>query len=178
MIAHEKRIKRIVHSTSKDFEVMLVGSYRRGAQDSGDIDVLLRLPPSYSVDVSSRMFKDVCTKMFKEERYIIDMLAVGNKKCMGVCKLCDDMFARRIDLMITPFHEYPFALLYFTGSDKYNVAMRKVALGKGYSMSEHGMKKTRSDVPDVPLMKTEKDVFEFLGISYTSPLQRNTTKIL
>lgn len=177
MLAHEKRIKRIVHTVSKDFDVLLVGSFRRGAQDSGDIDVLLRLPPSYTPEESSQLFHDVCTTMMKED-YITDMLAQGNKKCMAVCKLCTDMFTRRIDLLITPFHEYPYAILYFTGSDKFNVAMRKVALSKGYSMNEHGMKKMREDVPDIPLMTTEKDIFEFLGMTYTLPLHRNTTKNL
>lgn len=178
MLAHEKRIKRIVGLVSKDFDVVLVGSYRRGAPDSGDIDVLLRLPESYDQKMCSTLFNDVCTKMMNDEHYITDMLALGNKKCMAVCKLCEDMFARRIDLLITPFHEYPYAILYFTGSDKFNVAMRKVAITKGYSMSEHGMKKIRDDVPNVPQMKNEKDIFEFLGMTYTSPLQRDTTKNL
>lgn len=177
MLAHERKIKRIVSSVSNDFEMSIVGSFRRGAPDSGDIDVLLRLPESYNATSAAQLFTKVCTTMM-ETNYISDVLALGPKKCMAVCSLCEDMFARRIDLLLTPWHEYPYALLYFTGSDKFNVAMRKVALSKGYSMNEHGMKKTKTDAPDIPKMKDERDIFAFLDIPYHPPPKRDTMKNL
>ena len=45
--------------------------------------------------------------------------------------------------------EFPFAILYFTGSKTFNTIMRARALELGYSMNEHGftiMKKTRKPI--------------------------------
>ena len=78
---------------------------------------------------------------------------------------------RRIDFMLTQEHEYPFALLYFTGSGPFNVAMRNFALSKGYSLSEYGLKDANGKfVGDA--FRTEEDIFEFLGLKYIPPEQR------
>lgn len=178
MLKHEQKIRDLVSTVSSDFTIDIVGSFRRGAEDSGDIDVLLSLPPKYSDTTMVKMFKDVCNKMI-EDKYITDVLALGNKKCMGVCKIDDaNGKARRLDLLLTPVEEYPYALLYFTGSDRFNVAMRKHALVKGYTLNEHGMKPVRENVPKVPEMKTEKDIFRFLDYKYVAPEYRNNKKNL
>lgn len=46
---------------------------------------------------------------------------------MGVCKLGPDRLHRRIDLKGYPRSQYPFAVLYFTGSDHFNRSMRLFA---------------------------------------------------
>lgn len=171
MLMHERLIKRIVATIHPELEIHLVGSFRRQSRDSGDIDVLLRLPMNYSVDVVATTFKQICETMIKKQ-YIIDVLALGNVKCMGVCKLREGSPARRIDLLITPYHEYPYALLYFTGSGEFNIRMRNVAAQHGYSLSEHGLRKITSDAKDVPMMHTEKDIFDFLEYPYCLPSER------
>lgn len=176
MLRHERFIKEIVATISDTFEVDIVGSFRRGSLDSGDIDVLLRLPASCSQQYVKSMFTKVCDT-FQEMKYILHILAKGDKKCMGVCRL-DGMDARRIDLLMTPYHEYPYALLYFTGSDDFNVAMRKHARSKGYTLNEHGMKKINDEAIDIPTMENENDIFSFLKIPYYPPEQRAKMKNL
>ena len=47
--------------------------------------------------------------------------------------------ARRVDFLYTSIEEFPFAILYFTGSKIFNTVMRQVAVEKGYTMNEHGL---------------------------------------
>ena len=105
-----------------------------------------------------------------QDKYIIDILALGDKKCMAFVKLGNK--ARRLDLLITPEKEYAYALLYFTGSDQFNVEFRKYALTKGYTLNEHTLLKKDLKSKDVPEIKTEKDIFDFLGLVYKEPIER------
>jgi DNA polymerase/3'-5' exonuclease PolX len=68
-------------------------------------------------------------------------------------------------------HEWPFALLYFTGSGTFNERQRLVAKKMGYSLSEHGLKDV--DTKEyVPGLTSEKDIFKFLDMTYLVPWDR------
>jgi DNA polymerase beta len=148
----------------------IVGSYRRGAESSGDIDVLIAMPSSLSVAEVAEHFSDYVDRMI-ESGYIIGVLAQGPTKCLAICQLPDGK-ARRLDLLMIPRSEYAYSILYFTGSDQFNVAMRRWALEKGYTMNEHKMTITRDDVPEPPIMLKEQDIFRFLGLKYIVPTER------
>lgn len=166
MEKHEKILMKVLDDAE------IVGSYRRGLPDSGDIDVLIKWPSHKSEEEGKDALSQIVGDLHKKG-YITDTLALGDKKFMGVCKATKKGKARRLDLLLTPEKEYPFAVLYFTGSDKFNVEMRKVALEKGYSLNEHGFtpleetKKKR-----LPVMKSEEDIFRFLGYSMIDPKER------
>ncbi len=157
------------------FHLEVVGSYRRGAETSGDIDVLLR--DEIDHHDAAQAFSAYCEEL-QSRGYIQDILALGPKKCMAVCRWKDGAPARRIDLLLTPKEQYAFAELYFTGSDKFNIAMRKHALDKGFTMNEHGMTSIRDGTPPIPFMKTEKDIFKFLDYPYVAPKNREMKKNL
>lgn len=77
--------------------------------------------------------------------------------------------------MMTHKNEFPFALLYFTGSGAFNVAMRNLAIQKGYSLSEYGLKHLQGPHKDTfvnHLFENEEDIFKFLEIKYIPPHQR------
>ena len=152
-------------------EGIIVGSYRREAPTSGDIDVLLKVPESFTKKQEKEYFEKII-KTLQEKKYLIDILGVGDKKCLGVVKLDDDSVARRIDFLITPEKEFPYAVLYFTGSDSFNVGFRKYALTKGFTLNEHGMKETTGDKREVGGIKTEKDIFKFFKLKYIKPKNR------
>jgi DNA polymerase/3'-5' exonuclease PolX len=103
---------------------------------------------------------------------MIDILGLGEKKCMAYVKLNSKSKVRRLDLLITPEKEYPYAILYFTGSDLFNVAFRKYVLTKKYTINEHTMKPKLEDIIDVPTMKSEEEIFEFLNLQYVEPSER------
>lgn len=168
MEEHEKVIMSYIESP---VEAIIVGSYRREAPTSGDIDVLIKVPESYNKKQQKEFF-DTYIKTLKDKKYLVEILALGDKKCMGVVKLEEDSVARRIDFLITPEKEYPYAVLYFTGSDSFNVAFRKYALSKGYTLNEHAMKETTGEKRDLEGIKEEKDIFKFLGLKYQKPKNR------
>lgn len=84
------------------------------------------------------MLKEV-VELLEQEGYIIDRLALGKKKFMGVARVGAKGVPRRLDVMVTPPEEYWFAILYFTGSAAFNVAMRGHALTLGMTLNEHGL---------------------------------------
>ena len=86
--------------------------------------------------------------------------------------------SRRLDLLVTPDEEYACALLYFTGSDRFNVAFRQHALQMGYTLNEHriqrqGQRQEQDEKEvEVPYMAREEDLFDFLGLAYVAPVER------
>ena len=72
--------------------------------------------------------------------YLIDELALGPKKYNGVCRHRFSGIARRIDIMYTTPEEYPFAILYFTGSKEYNQKINVVGSGSNLLVSDNGVR--------------------------------------
>jgi DNA polymerase/3'-5' exonuclease PolX len=141
----------------------IVGSFRRGAANSGDIDMLIRgNDPTLLHEFAYNL---------QTSNYIKYILAMGDKKILAISQLPGKP-ARRLDLLLTPPDEYAFAILYFTGSDTFNVAFRQHALERGYTLNEHALTPLTTASPVPPLMKTEEDIFKFLGLVYTPPDQR------
>lgn len=151
----------------------IVGSYRRGADTSGDIDVLLRAPQGQTVRDTQSMFYQYVQKLINDG-YIQEILALGPHKCMAISRL-PSRPSRRLDLLVTPDEEYACALLYFTGSDRFNVAFRQHALQKGYTLNEHALTPLASEARFVPYFPSEEHIFRFLGLHYTPPNQRKDT---
>jgi DNA polymerase/3'-5' exonuclease PolX len=163
------------------FQAELVGSFRRGLPDSGDIDVLLTIPKKGYFQVrksksdSSFSSKDLSMfysyiKELQNVGYITDILSLGNHKCLAVCNIED--VHRRIDFVLCPYEEYYYTLLYFTGSKQFNVAMRSYALKKGWSLSQHGLERENAIGPTLKTPTSEKDIFDFLGLVYITPKDR------
>ena len=176
-----------------EWDITVVGSYRRGAANSGDIDVLItnnhnnHSNHSNTTITDTTMTDTTITKEIEEKfetmvlvfraiGYIVPdgILALGGRKFMGICRLSKRSKPRRLDLMLTPRSEYPYAILYFTGSDKFNIGMRGRARELGYTMNEHTMKPLEDEdhVKIVPPMESEEDIFRFLNMEWTSPTNR------
>jgi len=164
----EKDFKNVSGShTEYDSHMEIVGSYRRGAETSGDIDVII-------TSKSSKVFVSFIDELIKEN-IILHVLSRGNTKCLVVAKLPTSDTARRVDFLYTTPEEFPFSILYFTGSKIFNTVMRHEALQKGFTMNEHGLykmegKKKGEKVDAV--FKTENDIFDYLGLVYKTPIER------
>jgi DNA polymerase/3'-5' exonuclease PolX len=161
----------LLNALDPRFKAVVVGSYRRGAESSGDIDALFMLPNTMTKKEQGTLFLET-VQMLKDTEYIVDALAQGPKKFLGYVRLDQDSKARRLDLLMTPEEEFAYAILYFTGSQAFNVAFRRYAQEKGYTINEHTMKPVKEGVADVPPMKTEEDIFAFLGLRYVEPTKR------
>lgn len=166
MMEHQEVLDRLL---STNWETEIVGSFRRGHTTSGDIDMLIRVPPNVSALEAKRELESYVAAM-KKAGYVEEILALGEHKCMAICRIGDT--SRRLDLLLTPDDEYAYALLYFTGSDQFNVAFRHHALEKGYTLNEHRLAPLHSGTAAAPPMTQEKDIFRFLGLRYVEPHQR------
>jgi len=166
---HEAKVKAAFRAADPNFVCQVVGSYRRGAADSGDVDVLVKMTANEKH--ATRKFEDAIERL-KESGYVLEVLAQGAKKFMGIVAV-EGGRARRLDLLLTPPEEFAYAILYFTGSDRFNVGMRKHALSLGWSLNEHGLKRKPDDGTAPPKnLHEEEDIFRFLGVPFVAPSAR------
>ena len=137
MEKHNDFITKFIELIDKNDDLIyeMVGSFRRNAKNSGDIDVLCT-----TKNKNTKLFNEIIEQL-EDNKYITETLAKGEKKFMGICKLPRHKTHRRIDMIYTDYSNYAFTLLYFTGSGQFNVEMRNHALTLGYSLSEYGLKK-------------------------------------
>ena len=171
-------LKRVAEHMNKDLQVILCGSYRRERDKSGDIDCCI-VHPSIKTqeDIKSSSYNILANfvEMLINVGFIIDQLDMGLQKFMGLCMVKQNSkktnVARRLDIRFMPYESYGSALLYFTGSANFNTDIRKIALSKGYSLSEFGFKK-KSDGILIPCA-TEEEVFKFLDYPYKTPKERD-----
>jgi NAD-dependent DNA ligase len=152
-------------NTNTKFEI--VGSYRRGQQTSGDIDVII-------TGKTSSVYKKFVNDLLKTG-IILEVLSCGESKTLVIAKLPGKNIARRIDFLYAPPNEFAFAILYFTGSKIFNTIMRQYSLDKGYTFNEHGIYKLENKKKGEKVNKefnTEKDIFDFLGLQFKTPTER------
>ena len=153
MHAHVSRITEAASESGCKAEV--VGSYRRNAASSGDIDVLL------VGDIDAFL-----SALYPG--YVVGAIAKGAHKFMGLVKLPGSDTARRIDVLVTTAAELPFAMLHFTGPADFNVALRKIAMTKGMRLSEKGWDNGGVNAPE-----SEADILAELGVGWTNPEDRS-----
>jgi DNA ligase (NAD+) len=152
----------------------IVGSYRRKAQTSGDIDVICT-----SYNNNKTVFVKFIEKL-RSKNILLEILSNGETKSLTIGKLLTGAKAipRRLDFLYAPQEDYSFTLLYFTGSKEFNTAMRQHALNLNLTLSEHGFyklihtTKVKQEKIQNLLFKTEKDIFDFLCMEYKEPPER------
>lgn len=141
-----------------DIKIKITGSYRRGKNESGDVDCVI---------CSKQLSLEQCVAMLTHKKVIIDNLSMRNEKFMGVGKIDDCIF--RLDIEFVDKQSYGSAVLYFTGSKEFNISMRSEAKRQGYLLNEHGLFENGKNVLDCP---SEKDIFEKLKMKYVKPENR------
>lgn len=132
------------------------GSLRRWRETIGDIDFLVSTKkPSAVID------------FFTSQPGILSVSAKGETKASVILE-----GGIQADLRAVSDTEYPFALLYFTGSKEHNIVMRQRAIARGLRLNEYGLFKSKEETRDAKLLvpcKTEEDVFVELGLAYVPP---------
>jgi DNA polymerase beta len=163
-------LNNIIKKIDKNLIFEICGSYRRGAIESGDIDILISHPNYYS-NIDEQKFLAKIVKELTKIKFIIgNLTSKGNTKFMGVCKLENYNIARRIDIRVVNYNSFYTSLIYFTGSKNFNVIIRNKALEKNLSLNEYSL----TDLNDnsIKLLTSEKEIFEILNIPYLSPEER------
>jgi DNA polymerase beta len=142
------------------------GSFRRGALQSGDIDIVLVNKGENTTDISWQ--NDIVALLF-EMNFIQERLAHGGFIFRGICKFPDLQYYRRIDLFFAPRDSWGCMILFSTGSGDFNMSMREEAKRKGFKLAQINL--TAPDGSIIPC-PTEKDVFRALNLPYVKPSDR------
>ena len=166
---YKKRSQRILYSTAEPIvneilaylggiagleHITAAGSYRRGKETVGDIDILATATRPEEV-----VARFVCMPMVEE------VLAKGPTKASVIVQE-----TIQVDLRIVEHRSYGTVLQYFTGSKDHNVRMRQLALGRGYSLSEYSLTRL-ADSQDL-FYEQEEGVYVALGLQYIPPEMR------
>lgn len=171
-----KMIHEVVATVDPKLIVTVCGSYRRMKPTCGDIDVLITHPDCIEDDTKSSL-PDIVKKLSKANILVGDLTADGKTKYMGICKLdAEDpkCVGRRIDIRFVTYPSYGAAMLYFTGSGKFNKIMRYYANQRGYTLNEYGLFYYVNGVKGEQLHTyTEEDIFRILNFVYLNPQQRD-----
>ena len=145
----------------KDVERLEVaGSVRRYKETVGDADIL----------VISKNPKPIMD-------YFVSMPEVAHVYAHGPTKSAVKLKSGLdVDVRIVPEESYGAALMYFTGSKDHNVALRELAIKKGYTLNEYGLfKGTKEKKGKLAAGKTEEEIYRVLGLEYIEPEMREMT---
>jgi DNA polymerase (family 10) len=141
-------------------QVRLAGSLRRMKETIGDIDIIVASPEPEPVMAAFVTLPEVSRVLGRGPTKSSIVLASGVQ----------------VDLRVVDESQFWTALLYFTGSKDHNIALRRRALDRGWSLSEYGVKEesTGKNLPG----STEEDLYRMLGLQYIEPeLRENTGEI-
>jgi DNA polymerase lambda len=163
-----KIVKQVATSLEPQVWMETCGSYRRGKELCGDIDVVL----SHEDTSKTKTLLQRLVDGLKKGGLITDDLSGSSDqahKFLGVCQSPSSSLHRRLDLFVVPWGERGCALLHYTGSAHFNRSLRRLALKRNWTLSDHALV---GDGGVVIPTNCEKDVFEALGVDFRTPSQR------
>jgi len=195
-------VKKEAAKLDPNVELLIGGSYRRGADSSGDIDFIITKRNTSSVSELVPFLQELVDVLTKKGFLVATLSALHadrqgkdgpGSKWHGCCVLPQGHpptpnstspppkpIWRRIDLLLVPETEYGAALIYFTGNDIFNRSMRLLASKKGMRLNQRGLYKdvmrgrARIKVTEGELVegRDEKRIFEILGVKWREPCER------
>ena len=147
--------------------VQAAGSFRRGKETVGDLDLLVTMPEDRA---DAEHVAAVSEEILKFPR-IQQVLARGENKVSFVLEN-----GLQVDVRLLPPSQTGAALLYFTGSKEHNVTLRQRALKMGYTLNEYALSRLKDE--KVVASRTEEDIYKKLGLAWIPPeIRENTGEI-
>ena len=131
----------------KQWEV--AGSFRRGKETVGDLDILVQ------ADDRKRVTESVA-----DHDSVVEVIGRGEEK-MSV-RLESGL---QVDLRFFEPESFGSALAYFTGSKAHNIAVRRLAQANGWKLNEYGLFKGENRLAG----KTEASVYHRLNLPWIPP---------
>jgi len=132
------------------------GSVRRFKEIIGDIDLLVSSKnPAAVID------------FFVTQPGVLRVSAKGETKASVILS-----GGIQADLRVVSDTEYPFALLYFTGSKEHNIVLRQRAIQRGLRLNEYGLFQSKEETRDPKLLvrcQDEAEIFAKLGLPCIPP---------
>ena len=136
-------------------QLQVGGSFRRRKETIGDLDIL----------ISSKDPEEV-SAFFIHHPLVEEVIASGSTK--SSVRLRDGV---QCDLRVVKPEEFPFALVYFTGSKEHNIRLRSRALERGWSLNEYRFTPVEGSegVAPPPIIHDEKELYNSLGLDFIPP---------
>ena len=150
-----ERILDLLRQHSAVSRAEIAGSYRRGKETVHDLDFLVATPDPSAL-----------TEFFAKLDGIQEVLAQGGTKAS--IRLESGL---QCDLRAISNAEWPFALMYFTGSKDHNVELRSRALKQDLTLNEYHLapvEGSRRENP-TPNITEESEIYAELGLQYIEP---------
>jgi DNA polymerase IV len=183
--AHGAIVKTALAKIDPEFEATVMGSYRRGAKDSGDIDMIITCSGASLFTLCTIVFDSLVPQLFKSG-FLKASLATSRSneptgtKWHGASCLPDSKVWRRMDFLLVPEEEMGAALIYFTGNDIFNRSIRLLARKNGMRLNQRGLYKyvkrgRRGEKLNEGVLvegRSEKKIFEVLGVPWREPHER------
>jgi DNA polymerase (family 10) len=129
--------------------VVVAGSYRRRRDTVGDLDILVTAKDGPAVGDRLVGYENVA-----------EVLAHGPTRTTVMLRS-----GLQVDVRAVPEESYGAALLYFTGSKAHNIALRSLAIERGWKLNEYGLFAGRRRIAGA----TEEEIYEKLGLSFIPP---------
>ncbi len=141
--------------------ITAAGSFRRGRETVGDLDLLVTGPDAEAV-----------LERFAAYSRIHSVLGKGTNKVSAKVGL----EGMQVDVRALPADSYGAALQYFTGSKDHNVALRTRALKMGLTLNEYGLFQLEDNRRVAG--ETEEQIYAALGLAWIPPeLRENQGEI-
>lgn len=138
--------------------INFAGSLRRKKELVGDVDILISAGSTKGIMDTFTSFKNIAKITSKGDTKSSIRLQSGFD----------------VDLRVVAENSFGAALQYFTGSKNHNIKIRKLAISKGYKLSEYGLFRNGKRIAG----KDEKDIYQKLGLFYIPPeLRENKGEI-
>ncbi len=149
-VAGDARLLFSVLTENKEIiRASLAGSLRRSAETVKDIDIV----------VSSANAENIAG-------YFVSLPQVAEVVARGATKVSVTLRTGiNADLRIVADHEFPHALLHFTGSKEHNTALRGRAKDHGLKINEYGLWRGEENI----VCQSEEEIFSHLNLPYIPP---------
>jgi DNA polymerase (family X) len=129
--------------------VVVAGSYRRRRDTVGDLDVVVTAKDGATVGDKLAGYENVA-----------EVLAHGPTRTTVVLRS-----GLQVDVRAVRVESYGAALLYFTGSQAHNIALRGLAAHRGWKLNEYGLFSGKRRIAGL----TEEEIYKKLGLSFIPP---------
>jgi DNA polymerase/3'-5' exonuclease PolX len=158
------KIKSYINRIAIDNKFEIVGSYRRGAESSGDIDCV------FTTEKRIPDIIDKLTQYLQTDTNYVDTLSQGDTKITFLYR--GKSTIRQVDVFYALKDQYIPHLLYATGSAEHNERIRGIAKSQGYRLNQLGLFKITTKGMKKITLYTERQLYDILKIPYAEPKDR------
>jgi DNA polymerase (family X) len=148
----EAEAEALVNFLVGEGRVVVAGSYRRRRDTVGDLDAVVTAKNSAAVGDKLVAYENVA-----------EVLAHGPTRTTVLLRS-----GLQVDVRAVPEKCYGAALLYFTGSKAHNIALRAIAVHRGWKLNEYGLFSGRRRIAGA----TEEEIYKKLGLAFIPPEMR------